>query len=294
MSIDQTLKTLALAVAITAPSFALAIPTFTASAGPGNNSSCGGVQAGTAGSLVPASASHVCANLRGTAAANATSTFGSVGADANAIRLGSDSVPLSDGSSAFFSDTLTFSKLDPDLPDQFTVSLNLRFAGVLNAAAAGGFAQAQALMTVEFLALRQLQLIHSSSGEFLVRNNGGFASAGTIAPGAAGFDSLLTTPAQLAAIGDVPFALRLDAIASANGSGASARSDFSNTLEFPSGTDVFNLPVGYTVNAGRYLVDNRFADPNVVSAVPEPGTWALLLFGFGVLSFVVRRRNKAS
>lgn len=167
MSVDRALQRLVLAAAITAPSLALALPTFTARAGPGNNSSCGDKTVVTAGSLVPASASQVCANFRG-------------------------------------------------------------------------------------------------------------------------------TPAQLASIGDVPFALRLDAITGANGSGASARSNFSNTLEFPSGMDVFNLPVGYTVNAGNYLVDNRFADPNIVGAVPEPGTWALLLFGFGVLSFVVRRRNKAS
>ena len=73
--------------------------------------------------------------------------------------------------------------------------------------------------------------------------------------------------------------------------GSSATADFSNTLEFPSEIDVFNLPQGYTVNAGTYLVDNRFIDPTSTPAIPEPETWALLFAGLGCIGARLRRRR---
>jgi hypothetical protein len=46
------------------------------------------------------------------------------------------------------------------------------------------------------------------------------------------------------------------------------------------------VPDGVTVNAGNWLVDNRFVDP--LSAVPEPASWALMILGFGVLGAGLR------
>ncbi|QNN66297.1 PEP-CTERM sorting domain-containing protein [Sphingomonas rhizophila] len=41
----------------------------------------------------------------------------------------------------------------------------------------------------------------------------------------------------------------------------------------------FNLPVGAAPSVG---------------AVPEPGTWAMMLMGFGAIGFGMRRKNNAS
>lgn len=78
------------------------------------------------------------------------------------------------------------------------------------------------------------------------------------------------------------FSLTLLTRASAVGAGSSATADFSHTLEFSSGVDVFNLPAGYTVNAGDFLVDNRM--------VPEPSMVLLQLVGLLGLAITRRRR----
>jgi hypothetical protein len=86
----------------------------------------------------------------------------------------------------------------------------------------------------------------------------------------------------------VAFSISLASRAFASGAGASALSDFSNSLEFPTGIDVFTLPDGFTANAGAYLVNNRFID---ASAVPEPT--CIVLVGLGVAGLGFWRRRLA-
>ena len=85
--------------------------------------------------------------------------------------------------------------------------------------------------------------------------------------------------------------IALESFAHSRADGGSARADFSSSFGFPTGTDVFDLPVGYTANAGDYLVNNRFIDPNGVGAVPEPTTWAMLILGFGIAGAATRMRS---
>lgn len=274
-----------------------AAPVFTVSIGPGNGQGCSANES-ISQSPIPVSVSHACSansSVVGTAAANAFASFGSVGAGSNSATVSGTDVPLEDRAQAEFSDTLTFSKTDPNALNQFPVSLNLAFAGVVNSAAVFGLAGASAQVIINFLGTSNLAFSHSGNGAFSIDNPQGLGGTGTIAPGAGGFSTVLTTSQQLATVGDVFFSLQLLTQVFTSNVGSSAVADFSNTLEFPTGIDVFNLPDGYTVNAGDYLVNNRFIDPNVVvGQVPEPSSLALLSIGLGAFLGIrpLTRRRK--
>ena len=235
-------------------------------------------------SSVPVSVQTSCSansSVIGTAAGSASAGFGSVGAGTNSATSSGTDVPIQIFATAVFNDTLTFSKTDPNASNQFLVSLNLGFDGVVNSAAVRGNAEAGVGVFIDFLGAIFLSFNHSNAG-FRISNPQGLGGTASIAPGAGGFSTVLTTPQRLASVGDVLFSLRLDTLAFASNVGSSAVADFSNTLEFPTGIDVFNLPVGYTVNAGDYLVNNRFINPNgVVGQVPEPSSLALLGISLG-------------
>jgi len=225
-------------------------------------------------------------NGAGSTAASAFATYGSVGAGSSAVSS-SGTVGESAGGTAFFADTVLFAKTNPLAPDQFNVSLNLSFAGLLNAAAiAGSNAQASVNVTVGLFTPNELHIVYSGDGGFLLTSD--FSGTGTIVPGAAGFSSLLATTLQSATVGTVSFSLLLVANSGARFGGASATSDFSNTLEVPTGIDVFNLPEGYTANAGNWLVNNRF----VGAETPLPAALPLFATGLGALGLLGWRRKK--
>ena len=164
------------------------------------------------------------------------------------------------------------------------MSLNLRFAGLLNAAAiAGSNAQASVDVTVGLFTSSELHIVYLNDGTLLLQNTGNFSGTGTIAPGAPGFSSLLGTTLQSATVGSVSFSLLLAANSGARFGGASAISDFSNTLEVPTGIDVFNLPDGYAShNAGNWLVNNRFVELET----PLPAALPLFATGLGALGLL--------
>ena len=51
-------------------------------------------------------------------------------------------------------------------------------------------------------------------------------------------------------------------------------------------TNIFGLRFG-----GSYILATGTADGQVVTGVPEPGTWAMMLIGFGAVGFAMRRRK---
>lgn len=72
--------------------------------------------------------------------------------------------------------------------------------------------------------------------------------------------------------------------------GQSALFDASNSLDFVAGGPVFNFTdPGFTVNAGDYIVNNRYISP-ISTSVPEPDS--LLLFAPGLLLISIVRRGK--
>ena len=80
----------------------------------------------------------------------------------------------------------------------------------------------------------------------------------------------------------------------------------SPTLGFTqlSGPDLFGGPASNpTFNIGTFNLSGGFLSgastltisrASVVSAVPEPGTWAMMLLGFGAIGFSVRRRRSTA
>ena len=87
--------------------------------------------------------------------------------------------------------------------------------------------------------------------------------------------------------------VRLAARAVASGPDTHGLADFgANSFKLPTGRDAFSLPDGVTVNAGTYLVNNRFFDPlRPVVSVPEPTTCVLMLLGIGAIGASRSRRR---
>ena len=48
---------------------------------------------------------------------------------------------------------------------------------------------------------------------------------------------------------------------------------------------------GYSRGNGSYGARGSFLETSVAGAVPEPGAWAMLIVGFGILGYSVRRRR---
>ena len=187
-------------------------------------------------------------------------------------------MPLSQYGDAFYSDTVTFTRLDGSLvPDSFLVSLNLDLDGsMVGAASLTG----------------RVDVLNVFSAWFAIDTSPAFASAGFTVTGStnpAAVDAQLTTFAGTADIGRAyVIEMRLTGRTYVN-SGSTATLDFLHTFGFPSDRPVFNLPDGYTANAGDYLVNNRFVGAAAPpAAVPEPGT--LTLVGMTIAGLLVRRR----
>jgi hypothetical protein len=181
--------------------------------------------------------------------------LGGVAAGASSVSFQNIPGAADASASAAFSDTLVFSATAPGVPDHLAASLNLTFAGILNAAApAIGGAGANVLITVGFITLQQLQIGFDSDGNLVTQNFGGFGGTGTVAPAVDAFDALLTTAVQLVPIGIVLFSLQINAFTGATGVNASAVSEFSHTLKVPTGVDVFNLGFDFVCYSGDVWV----------------------------------------
>lgn len=292
MADDQRVRGIVVAAAITMlmPALpALADARFHVSAGPGNRSGCDHGGQSILGASLPALAHHACADAIGMTTADAEASFGRVGASTAAATLVDfPTIQREDVARARFTDTLVLSKLDPTAPDVVPISLNLSLEGsVFGDKGVGRAASSAANMTVSFQSRTlQLQLLDNGSS-LTVLNIAAFSGTEVITRGTSGFAASLKSPTVLATVGPMPFDMTLEVSSSAFLKGSSSSSSFIEGLKFPFGTDVFNLPSGYTVNGGTYLVNNRFLGN--LSPVPEPQSLVLLVGGLLALSLGRRR-----
>ena len=243
------------------------------------NESCSGGTPVAQTSTTLAIAQYACADLRGAVSAEATAAPGTLGVFSEGDHTGFNDTPLAQYGEAFYSDVITFTRLDGVVSGTLPVSLTLDLDGLMtgNATSLTGRADLLNVFNSSF-----------SVSTFLAFASTGFSSVtGTTALPA--IDAQLTTVSGTAVVGQgYVLELRLTGLTYVN-SGTSATLDFLHTFGFPSDRPVFNLPDGYTANAGDYLVNNRFVGATAPpAAVPEPGT--LTLVGMTIAGLLVRRK----
>jgi hypothetical protein len=228
----------------------------------------------------------------GVAHAGAIASFGHLGARADAASVNGNSLFIANSAEAHFTDSLFFS--DPTAPIGATtqVSVNLLLDGFLNAAA--GDSGNSAARTEGFVSLGGTPFFFTyfaASDGTRSSSNGLIAEGSVFGPGGR---VTMTSPMVTVFLNSpTAFNLSLQTSAVASGPASSSFSEFeSASFKLPTGRDAFNLADGVTVNAGDYLVNNRFIDPLAApGGVPEPASWTLMILGFGLAGAAVRRRR---
>ena len=196
----------------------------------------------------------------GTAAGYAEARQGHVAATATAAKpLGGNDVPMSAGGTAIFDDLVTFSPVNPGgpVPATITARLNLAFSGTLAVGAFLSDARVEACAVVGAVrsCLRSVRLNDGTP-------NTGFDSSDFSVP-APGFIQTVDVVVPVNHAIEIQLYLEVGAGGRRDGSGTA---DFHSGLGFPTGTDVFVLPPGFTANApGQFLFDNRY----LPSGVPD-------------------------
>ncbi len=272
-----------------------ATPVFRVDVGPGNSNvatrTCSPFS-GTLEDSSPVSASTTCIKFNdniGVGNASASASFGDVGARSDAASISNTALVAGSSSQAVFSDTLIFTSND-DNATMTDVAVNLLLDGILNAAAPNGAAGAEIAGSIQLFSSRfAFDFVFNSIGVFTVRSNDFGMTSGVIGPS---LNASLRSPVVSVPLGaPVSFLMVLASSAQSAGTFGSALSDFGGSLKFPSGADVFTVEDGVTANAGDYLVNNRFIDLNAPS-IPEPSSFALMIFGMGLLVAGITRRRK--
>ena len=222
----------------------------------------------------------------GTASGEAVAATGHIGAAAHADSHNGDSLAAKIGSEAIYEDFLTFTSADP-LATTTSVAVNLLLDGVIEAGGAfggGNFRLALFFAGHDF----DERFVFSTFGvgdtlhSFILESG----QIGSVT------DAALGTPAFLIPLNQpLHFELLLDAGAIASGPGSHGLAGFgAHSAKFAA--TPFDLPDGVTVNAGDYIVNNRFIDPLAApGGVPEPVAWGLMILGFGLAGRTLRRRR---
>ena len=221
----------------------------------------------------------------GTASGEAVAATGHIGAASHADSHNGDSLSANIGSEAIYEDFLTFTSTTTT-----SVSVNLLLDGAIEAG--GNFGGG-------FFRLALFFAGHDFDERFVFSTFGvgdtlhGFnLESGQIG---AVTNAALGTPAFLIPLNTpLHFELLLDTSAFASGPGSHGLAGFgAHSAKFA--PTPFDLPDGVTVNAGDYLVNNRFIDPLASpGGVPEPTSWALMIIGFGLAGGTLRGRGALS
>lgn len=221
----------------------------------------------------------------GSATGSAVAGVGHLGAHSVAASHNGDSLGAGIGAQADFFDIVTFSSSNP-LATEADVSLNLLLDGILEK---GQVFDAASVEVFVILGGQFTKLVMTENADGFTVGQNGFSTSGVLGPLT---NAILTTP-TLHVFLNSPMVLRLDIQTGAGVSGPQgfAVADFGGSFKFPT-NGVFNLADGVTANAGDYLVNNRFIDPQAAPVgVPEPAAWAFMLVGFGGLGAALRRRR---
>ena len=257
---------------------ASATPTNTAQASSSGSGFCqsegGGSSAG------PISAKIVCGDNTGSGAAIAFAAVGHVGGTARTTE-GSLCCSTGADADASYRDLVVFSGPAAGL---IPVSINLAFAGFVNSTQESS-AAVRARAAIGGVLAGSL-VAGSHNGIFDVCNSTffGLVCGPQFTLGAIQSAIVLVAPNL-----PIDIFLELEAGSGSFGVGTSASAEFSNSLDFATGSPLFNLPAGYTANsASSFIFDNRFVPPP--SAIPEPNVAALCVLGLIAVGAVTRRR----
>ena len=236
----------------------------------------------------PQSADIACIDNESAGQATASAGFGHVGALAQQQQTQNFTICTSQYEAiAEYQDSVVFTDINQPNGGDVPVSLNFLFGGTLNSGGVGGYASVSVNVTIDLTAVQQLVEV----------NSGGVLDCQLVlgAPlcGSVGLSSYTSDTVMVPVNVPVPFDLLLATDAAGVLQGDSALSDFSKSIDFPIGSDLFNLPAGVTANApDAFIFNNRFVPPTT-GAVSEPATLALFAAGVAGLG-AIRHRRKAT
>ena len=251
-------------------------PTLTADTGQNGSGTCTGTAPATSTGAGVGS-TLVCLDIRSAGQADASAGIGSLHAKAQAQEFGASN--FGTGAQASYSDTVVFTGPGTD---PIPVSLNLHFSGTVNSTnEASAVVRADATIYDQFVG-RLIASVHDGVNSCVLNTFVGLDCSISYNKNRA--TTVVLVPLNF----PVRIFLALEAGAGANGFGTSGTSDFSKTFGFVTGSPLFDLPAGFTVNSPTsFIVDNRFSTD--VLSVSEPNTYALVLSGLGLLGLAGRR-----
>jgi hypothetical protein len=250
--------------------------------GPCNGTDASGLTTSVT-SASPAVSNVSCSGVTGTLTSSASSGPGHLGAS-----LMMNTSPSTSGSvEADFITQVTFSTLDQNAPqDPVAIALNMDINGFMTLLGSGVIAWSASAQ------LGSTVFSHSTSIDGTEGVNNFFFSSGgdTLVPNVSDtVAGTLTTPTINGVGLNTPIFIKLTFSLFGFANPGQVDGEFLNSLDFPSGKDVFILPAGVTANAPDiFLVNNRFLPPS--TGVPEPSAWLPLGVSMAGLAWNFRRR----
>lgn len=232
----------------------------------------------------PAAFDSACPTAFGTSSGSARGDFGSIGASAQVLQNNpSQTVPSSYSGQVTYRDTIIFS--DPN-SGSTNIAVNLLLDGITALNSVDG--------NLSSTILRGHVMVNYNYFFFMLSSFGGaelgaYSVVGGQVNALGVTDALLQTPLFNVPT-NTPLDFHMSLSANAAVVGGTAAIDFGNTFQVPIDRPAFVLANGVTANSGTWLVDNR----RVVASVPEPGTWAMFIVGFGAIGAIRRRQRRCT